>query len=117
MEGNRNGGLLQSLLFSGGNSGGGGGGGIFAVTTRMGETPGTFANANHNATEIMEALENNQLPVLFFHMESGGEKHTTPANYKTFGGGGGNPWYVTFTVGSGNDVRVNDDYSVEIDNS
>ncbi len=27
MEGNRNGGLLQSLLFSGGNSGGGGGGG------------------------------------------------------------------------------------------
>ncbi len=50
----------------------GGGSGLFVVSTRARMVDGApvFENASKNASEIVDAVSNNQLPVLFIYIES-----------------------------------------------
>lgn len=106
--------FLKEIAENGGCSGGGG---IFAVTTEAGDEPGTFANANHNATEIIAALSRNQLPVLFIN----GNDNPIP-NIADYLSSAANPFtggsFSLFTVKNSDGVviRVNSDYTVEIKN-
>lgn len=104
MEENKNGGMLQALLFGGGSGGGGSGGsGIFWVEasgTSDGSNDNTFEKASHTAAEIIDAYNQFEFPILRVSMAIlGGETVITVCTFAAARSSNGQPIAV-FAVGT-----------------